>query len=91
MCTDAETITVTVDLCIPPVIPSFQSAFQYGDSSDFANMSVYTGTGSSVTAGSVFHKNPGANSDVTLMELDSVGNVVWQKQYGGSKDDLGQP
>lgn len=32
----------------------------------------------------------GSNYDVWVVKLDNVGNIVWQKTYGGSKDESGR-
>jgi PKD repeat protein len=59
----------------------------YGGSSlDWAYSIQQTSEGSYVVAGETSSFGAGG-SDVWVLKLDSVGNIIWQKTYGGSESD----
>jgi uncharacterized repeat protein (TIGR01451 family) len=67
-----------------------------GAKNDYLYSVVKAENGSVILAGETnstdgaFSGNHG-NTDVVLTKLDSAGNTVWQKLFGGSRDDGGQP
>ncbi len=63
-----------------------------GDAYDGPNSLVKGANGSVIIAGETFSTNGAfsgnhGRSDVLLTKLDSAGNLVWQKLYGGSRYD----
>ncbi|HSA05905.1 MAG TPA: hypothetical protein P5556_01855 [Candidatus Gastranaerophilales bacterium] len=46
-------------------------------------------TGHVYITGSESSDIDGGNEDIFVMELDSAGNMVWKKQYGGADRDVG--
>ena len=45
--------------------------------------------GDIVFGGSTFH-GVSPNTDVWVLRLDSLGNILWQKSYGGTANDDGR-
>ncbi len=60
----------------------------YGGSNDDVPYSIsQTSDGGYIVAGSTWSYGSG-NNDFLILKLDSSGNVVWSKTYGGSNDDV---
>ncbi|WP_461867150.1 PEGA domain-containing protein [Thermococcus sp.] len=58
-----------------------------GEWDDYANAVALARNGDIIVAG--YTKSFGAGyKDVWILRLDENGNVIWQKTYGGSKDDV---
>jgi hypothetical protein len=78
-------------LIIHPAYAFAQStwAHAYGGSNDDSGSSIeQTSDGGYIVAGSTWSIGVG-NSDIWILKLDSTGNVVWQKTYGGSDNEYG--
>jgi len=74
--------------------PTIEWERNYGGSkNDKANSIMQTTDGGYIVAGSSNSKNKdvGGNngkSDYWILKLDGIGNLEWEKNYGGSEDDI---
>jgi len=63
-----------------------------GSSSDYANSVIQTTDGNYVVAGYGASSNGDftggyGNDDIWILKIDTVGNIIWKKNYGGSSSD----
>ncbi len=61
-----------------------------GSNDDYASSIVQTSDGGYVFAGTTTSFGAGGN-DFWVVKVDALGNIVWQKAYGGVGDDKGDP
>jgi len=59
-----------------------------GTNNDFGRSVIRTSDGGYALAGYTYSSGAG-NADVYLVKLDSVGNMLWSKTYGGTGVDMG--
>ena len=60
-----------------------------GSSNDYAFSIKQTAEGGYIVAGTTFSFGAG-NYDIWVLRLDAVGNVTWEKTFGGSESDWGK-
>jgi len=67
-------------------IPTFAKAYG-GTGADYTYSIARTSEGGFALAGET-HSGGAGGADVLLIRLDSVGNIIWAKAYGGAGDDF---
>jgi len=76
-----------IGLCINPVSGFSQWATTYGgDEDDFGSCIIQVADGGYAVAGGTSSFGAG-RGDIWVLRLDRVGNIEWQKTYGGSNRD----
>ncbi len=61
--------------------------YQYGGAESDVGQAIAFADNSVYVAGYEMSDNDGGQSDVFVMKLDTSGNIIWKKQYGGGGTD----
>jgi hypothetical protein len=84
-CTEDESLTATMPLYVSYGSRAWSKKYG-GSSSDRASAIQQTTDGGYIAAGYTSSFGAGGG-DIYLLKIDSSGNILWQKTYGGSSDD----
>ena len=85
MLVSIQTIAVTAEVSDP--IPTWAKTYHATGAAETANSMQQTADGGYIVAGSTNSSGVPGHPHAWVVKLDALGNVVWQKTYGGNGPD----